>query len=230
MPDRLPLFPLGTVLVPGLVLPLHVFEPRYRQLVADLQDLPEDERQFGVVAIRAGREVGSDGAQALYDVGCAAVVRQLTSYDDGRSDLVTTGGRRFRLLDLDRDSGTPYLTGLVEWLEEDDDDEPGTQDTALRVHALWQRYTELLGAQAPQLSGGIPDEPSTLSYLVTTALLLPIGERQSLLAAPTTGARLTAARRLLRREISLIQAVPSLPLLDPDQLRASIRPPGRQRP
>ena len=57
MAQQLPLFPLGTVLVPGLVLPLHIFEPRYRQLVADLEDLPEDEREFGVIAIREGGEV-----------------------------------------------------------------------------------------------------------------------------------------------------------------------------
>ena len=65
----IPLFPLGTVLVPGLVLPLHVFEPRYRRLLADLAAKPEHERGFGVVAIREGHEVGEGGARALHEVG-----------------------------------------------------------------------------------------------------------------------------------------------------------------
>ena len=73
----LPLFPLGTLLVPGLVLPLHIFEPRYRRLIADLQELPEDEREFVVVAIREGREVGAEGARALYEVGTIASLREI---------------------------------------------------------------------------------------------------------------------------------------------------------
>src|SRR4051794_6839646 len=101
MAQRLPLFPLSTVLVPGLVLPLHIFEPRYRQLVSDLEALPEDDREFGVVAIREGREVGAGSLRALYDVGCAATLQQVTQLPDGRSQILSTGARRFRLLDLD---------------------------------------------------------------------------------------------------------------------------------
>ena len=71
----MPLFPLGTVLFPGLVLPLHIFEERYRQLVRDLLDKPEP-REFGVIAIRHGRETGIDGVSDLYEVGCTAQVRQ----------------------------------------------------------------------------------------------------------------------------------------------------------
>ena len=72
----MPLFPLGTVLYPGLVLPLHIFEERYRQLVGDLLDGPEP-REFGVIAIRKGRETGVDGVSALYEIGCAAALRQV---------------------------------------------------------------------------------------------------------------------------------------------------------
>ena len=89
---RLPLFPLNAVLVPGLVLPLHIFEPRYRVLVQALLELPEDaERRFGVVAIRSGREVGADGVRALHAVGCTAELREVTPYADGRFDLVDRG-------------------------------------------------------------------------------------------------------------------------------------------
>jgi Lon protease-like protein len=117
---RLPLFPLGTVLVPGEVLNLHIFEPRYRALVDDL--LSKDPRVstpvFGVVAIRAGLEVGREQLRALHGVGCVAEVLEITGHPDGSSDVMAVGRQRFRLLDLDPEAGTPYLTGVVEWLEE----------------------------------------------------------------------------------------------------------------
>ncbi len=123
MATRQPLFPLGSVLVPGLVLPLHVFEPRYRVLVQALMELPEGaERQFGVIAIRAGREVGADGVRALHGIGCTAELREVTPYADGRFDLVTVGEERFRLVGLDDGAGTPYHTGFVEFMAERDGD------------------------------------------------------------------------------------------------------------
>src|SRR5215472_10605580 len=106
MSETLPLFPLGAVLFPGLLLPLHIFEERYRQLVRDLQAGPEP-RRFGVVAIRQGRETGVDGIQALYEIGCTATVRQVKELEDGRYDIVTVGTDRFRLTGLDESK--PYL-------------------------------------------------------------------------------------------------------------------------
>jgi Lon protease-like protein len=215
--QRLPLFPLGTVLVPGLVLPLNIFEPRYRQLVADLEDLPEEEREFGVVAIREGGEVGAGSLRALYDVGCAASLQEVSTAPDGRSQILSTGVRRFRLLDLDAESETPYLTGLVEWLDEiDGDPDPAL---ALRSRALWDRYTELLGGFGPQVVQDLPTDPGPLSYLLTTAVVMPLHQRQSLLAAPTDAARLAAVNRFLQQEVAIMSVVPSLPLLDVDSLR-----------
>jgi len=83
MPEMLPLFPLGAVLYPGMLLPLNIFEERYRQLVRDLLDQPEP-REFGVIAIRHGRETGIDGVSDLYEVGCTAEVRQVEEHEDGR--------------------------------------------------------------------------------------------------------------------------------------------------
>jgi uncharacterized protein len=217
MAQRLPLFPLGTVLVPGLVLPLHIFEPRYRQLVADLEDLPEDDREFGVVAIREGGEVGSGSLRALYDVGCAATLQQVTTAEDGRSQILSTGVRRFRLLDLDVDADTPYLTGLVEWLDEAEGDlDPAT---LLRSRALWARYTELLGGFGPQVVQDLPEEPGPLSYLLATAVVMPLHQRQGLLSAGTDADRLSAINQFLRSEVRIMSVVPSLPLLDLDSLR-----------
>ena len=101
MGTRLPLFPLATVLVPGLVLPLHVFEPRYRELVERLMALPEGAtRQFGVIALRAGAEGEGEGTGALHAVGCTAELREVTPYADGRFDIVSVGETRFRLTEI----------------------------------------------------------------------------------------------------------------------------------
>ena len=116
------MFPLGTVLFPGLLLPLHIFEDRYRQLVRDLVRQPEPQR-FGVIAIREGRETGIDGVSALYEIGCTATLRRVSERDDGRFDLVTVGADRFRLTALD--DSEPYLQGDVEFLPEDTGDETG---------------------------------------------------------------------------------------------------------
>src|SRR6266567_3347812 len=101
MGEMLPLFPLGAVLYPGMLLPLHIFEERYRQLIRDLLDGTEG-RRFGVIAIRKGRETGIDGVHSLYKVGCTAALRRVDRHDDGRFDIVAVGAQRFRLLRLDQ--------------------------------------------------------------------------------------------------------------------------------
>ncbi|MGY2080951.1 LON peptidase substrate-binding domain-containing protein [Modestobacter sp. SYSU DS0657] len=131
----IPLFPLGTPLFPGVVLPLQIFEPRYRRLVAELGALPEGpERRFGVVAIRQGWEVEQVApTEALFDVGCTAVLRLISPRPDGGYRVVAVGGERFRLLDVllpDPDSGEPpYLRAEVEWLVEEEAAEEAAGDS-----------------------------------------------------------------------------------------------------
>jgi Lon protease-like protein len=210
VPTRLPLFPLGTVLVPGLVLPLHIFEPRYRILVQALMELPEGaQRQFGVVAVRAGREVGTEGVGALYDVGCTAELREVTPYTDGRFDIVTVGEQRFRLTDLDRQAGTPYHTGLVELLPEEDG-EGDLETLAARVTRHFADYRERLGVEVTEL----PGDPRVVSYLVAAAVVLELPERQRLLEQVSTADRLRAEDDLLRRERALVRAFRALPAVD----------------
>src|SRR6478736_1253707 len=123
MGDLIPLFPLGTPLFPGGVLPLHVFEPRYRRLMQDLLSLPEsgDRRFFGVVAIRQGWEVEAVApAESLYDIGCTARVQAVRPQPDGGFRVVTVGGERFRLLDVVVGEDPPYLQGEIEWLDEEE--------------------------------------------------------------------------------------------------------------
>jgi Lon protease-like protein len=132
MGELIPLFPLGTPLFPGTVLPLQIFEPRYRRLMRDLLDLPEagDRRFFGVVAIRQGWEVERVApAEALYDVGCTARVQAVRPQADGGFRIVTVGGERFRLLDVVVADDPPYLQGEVEWLTDEEAAEEAAGDT-----------------------------------------------------------------------------------------------------
>jgi Lon protease-like protein len=129
--EVIPLFPLGTPLFPGVVLPLQVFEPRYRRLMADLTGLPADSgrRRFGVVAIRQGWEVERVApAEALYDVGCTAVLRAVAPQPDGGFQVVTVGSDRFRLLDVLVADDPPYLQARVEWLDEEEAAEEAAGD------------------------------------------------------------------------------------------------------
>ena len=211
---RLPLFPLGTVLFPGLVLPLHIFEERYRALVRDLVGAPEGSpRRFGVVAIRLGREVGTDGIAALYEIGCTAELRTVEAYDDGRFDIVTIGGQRFRLRTVDR-SG-PYVQAEVQLLEET----PGSNvnDLAAAARTLFSGYQRRLrGLQGePDADlAGLPDDPLVLSYLVAASMILDLGDKQRLLGAPDAAARLRLETALLRRENGILDPLPSLPAVD----------------
>jgi uncharacterized protein len=213
MGETLPLFPLGTVLYPGLVLPLHIFEDRYRQLVSELQAGPEP-RQLGIIAIREGRETGEAGVSSLYEVGCTATLEQVEEYEDGRFDLVTVGEQRFRLAGLD--DSRPYLQGSVEFLAEDTGDEAAA---ALAVAAVQQAFHGYLNALAER--GGtritvaeLPDEPVLLSYVVAASVIVDLPAKQALLAEPDAEQRLTAERALLARETSVLRKLPSTPAPD----------------
>jgi hypothetical protein len=213
MSETLPLFPLGTVLYPGLVLPLNIFEERYRQLVHDLLDGPEP-RQFGVIAIRKGRETGVDGISALHQIGCTATLREVAEQDDGRYHLVTVGTQRFRLASLD--DSRPYLQGEVDLLEEEVGDEAAAGLAAQAVQRGFRGYVEALASResvevsVPEL----PDEPLLLSYLVAASMILDLSVRQDLLAEPDAERRLGAERALLARETTMLRSLTAMPAPD----------------
>ncbi len=221
MPGTLPLFPLGTVLVPGAPLPLHVFEERYRALVRDLLEVGEDEpRQFGVISIRSGRETGP-GVPELYGVGTAATVRRIVQHDDGRFDLVTVGGPRFRLLGVET-GARPYLVGTVEWMPEEDT--AATPGLVAGVGAALAAYAQTLAATgaAEVRLPPLPEDPAVLAWLVADAMLLPTAERQALLEVPSAAGRLREERRLLRRELGLLTRVAAVPT--PELARLPVSP------
>jgi Lon protease-like protein len=164
-----------------------------------------------VVCIREGREVGSDGVRALYDVGCAARLSQVHGYDDGRYDLVTVGSELFHLDALHDD--LPYFTGEVTWLP----DEPGDSGEAAALAPLVRAaFTGYLGALA-EVSGGqvevpeLPDDPRVLGPLVGATMALDLADRQDLLEQPDGVARLRRGLSLLRREAGVLAALHAVP-------------------
>ncbi|MEU9334717.1 LON peptidase substrate-binding domain-containing protein [Streptomyces sp. NPDC048290] len=230
---RLPLFPLNSVLFPGLVLPLNVFEERYRALLRTLLKTPEDEpRRFAVVAIRDGHEVaasspgmpdptavpdlgpaagfGPDPLKAFHGVGCVADAATIRERPDGTFEVLATGTTRVRLLSVD--TSGPFLTAEVETLTEEPGDEAGAlAEGVLRAFRQYQK--RLAGARERSLAGGaeLPDEPQVVSYLVAAAMMLDTPTKQRLLQAPDAASRLRDELKLLRTETAIIRTLPSLP-------------------
>jgi Lon protease-like protein len=202
--EVIPLFPLSHVLLPGMPLPLHIFEQRYRDLLRDITAEPGQAR-FGVVALRSGAEVTSRlpaPAPDVEPIGTLAEVLEVQTADDGTSELLSVGSRRFRIeaLVVDR----PYLRAQVRYLDEDD----GALDAAQveRARALMELYDEILLGLAGRTTGGeLPADATQLSYQIGARLPLAPEERQALLAEPTTAQRLAQLVRLLRRETALLK-------------------------
>jgi hypothetical protein len=222
--ERLPVFPLGTVLFPGLVLPLHIFEERYRTLVRELvartDELPHE---FGVVTLRHGWEAESpDGLperpakdspveiEHLHEVGCTAELRQVNELPDGRFDIVTVGRRRFRVLAVEGGSA-PYLTAEIEWLPDDAAADEFAMLLAPRVLAVFRTYLDLLRPDTDALDQ-VPDDPTVLSHLIAATAQLTVEERQLLLAAPNTATRLRTELKLLNREVGLLAQIRAVPV------------------
>jgi Lon protease-like protein len=197
---ELPLFPLNTVLFPGQVLPLHIFEDRYRLMIR--RCLAED-TSFGVVLIKQGRETGETAEPHL--TGTMARIVESSHLPDGTMNILTVGTERFRILRLFHDQ--PYLRGEVEFfpMPEPDDIEPLT-GLAKRVRVQIGRYIELI-AQAAGLKiqvGDIPDAPQQIGYLAAVALQVENTEKQALLDSSSLAKILDDEMTLLRRENALL--------------------------
>jgi Lon protease-like protein len=233
---RLPLFPLNSVLFPGLVLPLNVFEERYRAMMRELLKTPEEEpRRFAVVAIRDGHEVapsspglpdptalpdrgpaagfGPDPVRSFHGVGCIADAATIRERADGTFEVLATGTTRVRLVSVD--TSGPFLTADLQELPEEPGDEAGAlAEGVLRAFRQYQR--RLAGARERSLSSTaeLPDQPSVVSYLVAAAMMLDTPTKQRLLQSPDTASRLRDELKLLRTESSIIRSLPSLPASD----------------
>jgi Lon protease-like protein len=203
---ELPLFPLErVVLFPGMALPLHIFEPRYRAMIGMCE---VTDRLFGVVLIRSGREVGASAETET--VGCTARITQLERLPDGRMHLVAVGEDRFKLLETPRSSPDGYLIADAAILPTEEEKTVSVPDELVaRLAEQFQAYRALLLQMAGQGEARTPPElprdGASLSYLVGASLRLPPRERQRLLEENDVGRRLRQALRLLRRENQAIR-------------------------
>jgi uncharacterized protein len=210
-----PMFPLGSVLVPGMILPLHVFEPRYRALV---RDCTAGDGEFGVVLIERGSEVG--GGDARTDVGTMARIVQADELPDGRFAVGAVGMRRIRVTAWLVDEPYPRAE-VADWPDVDVDGNgavagegavaPPAATGALveDVDGLLRRVGALrteLGEPAPPLDFSLAEDPLIAGYQATA--LAPLGplDKQALLAASSVRARLDDVRRLLGEHVELLQA------------------------
>lgn len=190
---RMPMFPLGMMVLPGTLLPLRVFEPRYRALVRDCMAAPTPE--FGVVLIKRGREVG--GGDVRNDVGVAARMLQVTESPDGRFHVLAVAGRRIAVHEWLPDDPYP-CADVDDW----PDDESTSADPAL--FAALQQRSRRARALAIELGDRLPDPPDELSSdlaLATyqLAALAPIGDadRHELLRAEGPADRLVLLGQML---------------------------------
>jgi uncharacterized protein len=198
MSDGFPMFPLGTVLFPHALLPLHVFEPRYRALT---QRCLEGDKEFGVVLIERGHEVG--GGDVRFDVGTVARIVQAGQFEDGRWMLVTVGVQRFRVVEWLPDD--PHPLAHVERLDEGS---ASGITTVAEIAAQLRRVLALrseLGEPVPSLDVDLADDPVQASF--EAAALAPLGplDAQRLLELDDPGERIDRLAGILTEEAQVLE-------------------------
>lgn len=192
--DEMPLFPLEVVLFPGGVLPLHIFEQRYRLMI---QYCLDNDRLFGIVLIKKGQEVGEHAEPYL--IGTAVKIIEVDRFEDGRMNLITLGQHRFKIMKVRRD--LPYLVGEVRVLDEDDAESvEASEERAIRAIQLYRTYESLLAKLVPEwkIAEEIPTAPDHLSYQIATRLQIPLTDKQQLIET-------LSIHQLLEREIELLE-------------------------
>ena len=200
--DDLPLFPLHVVLFPDMPLPLHIFEPRYREMVMRCR---EENSPFGVVLIQNGDEQGNQADPHL--VGTTARITQFEEMPDGRMNILVFGENRFRVTRALYNK--PYLSAEVELIDEEMDDPGRLKPAAEAVAALFKKYLRALFAMTGRSLSALqlPQEPAYLSYAVASVLQVPLAEKQSLLEIAGTAHRLEHEAEMLRAEIEAQEAM-----------------------
>ena len=189
---EIPLFPLGLVLFPGMPLPLHIFEERYKAMIGDCM---RNDTAFGVSLIRSGQEVGAPADP--HPIGTTTRVLQSQMLEQGRMNILTKGERRFEIIEVTQRE--PHVAALVRML-----DEPVGEGFTGVSPELTAEFTRLMQSLI-SLSGGytsqveIPEDPVQLSYMIAANLDAPLPVRQELLEVPTASDRLNRLVPLLKR-------------------------------
>jgi len=191
---QIPLFPLPLVLAPLEILPLHIFEPRYREMLEDAQ---AGNQLFGVHFFEPSNEFERN--PAVGTVGCVTEIRDAQTMEDGRSNILTNGLVRYRLNDV-IDGEKPYLIGEVEFFEDDPGDESETLRLADAVFVLFTRIAKAAFKMSGS-RGRFPvierAEPEPMSFLVAAALNLENEKKYQLLEITSTAQRLSRLNKLL---------------------------------
>lgn len=201
--EYLPLFPLNTVLFPGMPLSLHIFEARYKLMIGQCID---QRQPFGVLLLKAGTaEDGPDEAANHYLVGCSAIITQVQPVARDRMNIVAIGQDRFRVQSLMYDK--PYLTGDIElqpFIPAGEYD----RDSATRLlQRLIKQYVEMVGPFRQQSieHTNLPGDPLRLAFLGTTIVNAPADDKQLVLQAKSEFDVIRRVARLLRREVTLLE-------------------------
>jgi ATP-dependent Lon protease len=201
--DHLPIFPLPLVLMPFELLPLHIFEPRYKQMLTDIE---LRRNLFGVSFFEPDSEF--DEKPKPGTVGCVAEVRQAQPLPDERSNLLTFGVIRYRLIDY-VDIGTPYFSAEVEFFEDDPEPKEELEPIADDVFSLFERVAKA----AFKLSGNrgrFPEvpraEPEQLSFLVAAAFNLDNEVKGQFLEMTSTAERLKRLKAILEQAVTQMES------------------------
>jgi Lon protease-like protein len=203
---QIPLFPLNTVLFPGQIIPLHIFEPRYHAMI---QECLVHDGVFGVVLIRQGLEVG--GNANPFEIGTTARIKQVSKLEDGSLDIISVGEQRFKILSLARDH--PYLVGEIDVLPWDPVSDDHLQPVLPLLQGLVKEYLEILGA----LTGNqieienLPADPGKLTILAAIALRISNAEKQAILSTGSQAEMMDACIQYLRRENSALRITSAIP-------------------
>lgn len=201
--SRLPLFPLNTVLFPGMPIHLHIFEERYKLMIARCI---EKRIPFGVVLIKTGFEVETFGPTTeAHGVGCTAIITQVQPLGDGRMNIVAVGHERFRIAEQFSDEA--YMTGEVEILPMDKPDAPILTGQANALRSWLARYLHVLEKveNTDFEMGRFPKDPMALAYLSAAVLRLAPVEKQPLLAESDASRLLTKLTAIFKREVALLE-------------------------
>jgi Lon protease-like protein len=196
---ELPLFPLNVVLFPGAVLPLHIFEPRYRQMIIDCQ---REGKPFGVVLAKPESEYLNE---VPHPIGTMAEISNLDQLEDGGYVLVAVGTKRFRILSQHRDK--PYLSGMVALYEDEMEMQNMLSAQQQQTRHLFGDYLRLLAQDVDEqdLEATIPDEAEELSLFVASFLDVQDEQKQQFLEMTSTQQRLQEELAILRREVPFIR-------------------------
>ena len=192
--SELPLFPLPVVLFPGVPLPLHIFEPRYRQMLLDIRLA---NNLFGLAYFDPTSAEGE--TPPVGHIGCVAEVTETQTFPDGRSNILTLGVIRYRI-DSYVDSGAPYLVAHITYFEDDEEDESLLAGAAKEVAETFTRIAQAVRTINDERAA-LPDisntEPQRLSFLVAAAMEIDADLKQELLELRSTSERLQRLRGML---------------------------------